>query len=94
MATLRRFPVVVEVFGWDEALLGASAGDPEALVGEIQLAVPAETGLRCSVGVGHSKLQAKLATGFPKGPSRGAPCFLPPHRAGPLDAAAPAHPLG
>ncbi len=40
MATLRSFPVVVEVLGWDEAFLGADTDDPEALAREIQAARP------------------------------------------------------
>lgn len=47
---MRRFPVTVEVVGWDEAFLGARTDDPEALVADIQRAVTAETGLSCSVG--------------------------------------------
>jgi DNA polymerase-4 len=66
METLRKFPVVVEVLGWDEAVLGAHTGDPEGLAVDIQRAVTAETGLSCSVGVGDNKLRAKLATGFAK----------------------------
>jgi DNA polymerase-4 len=66
MATLRGFPVVVEVMGWDEAFLAARTADPEALAAEIQRAVRAETGLACSIGIGQNKLQAKLATGFAK----------------------------
>src|SRR5688500_10415514 len=31
MATLRSFPAVVEVWGWDEAFVGAETDDPEAL---------------------------------------------------------------
>jgi DNA polymerase-4 len=66
MATLRELPVVVEVIGWDEAFLGATTDDPEALAADIQHAVTAETGLSCSVGIGDNKLRAKLATGFGK----------------------------
>jgi DNA polymerase IV len=66
MATLREFPVVVEVLGWDEAFLGAHTDDPEALASYLQHAVTAETGLNCSVGIGDNKLRAKLATGFAK----------------------------
>ena len=36
MATLRSFPVVVEVWGWDEAFVGATTDDPEALAHEIK----------------------------------------------------------
>ncbi|MGW0733154.1 DNA polymerase IV [Streptomyces sp. NPDC002851] len=66
MATLRRFPVVVEVLGWDEAFLGVRTDDPEALAAEIQEAVREATGLSCSVGIGDNTLRAKLATGFAK----------------------------
>lgn len=66
MATLRIFPVVVEVLGWDEAFLGAHTTDPEELATDVQRAVTAETGLSCSVGIGDNKLRAKLATGFAK----------------------------
>jgi DNA polymerase IV len=66
MATLRQFPAVVEVLGWDEAFLGANTGDPEALAGDVQRAVRRATGLACSVGIGDNRLRAKLATGFAK----------------------------
>ncbi|MER6768061.1 MULTISPECIES: DNA polymerase IV [Amycolatopsis] len=66
MARLREFPVVVEVLGWDEAFLGATAGDPEALAAEIRRGIEEETGLSSSVGIGDNKLRAKLATGFAK----------------------------
>ena len=66
MATLRRFPVVVEVWGWDEAFLGARTNDPEALAMQLRAAVLEETGLSCSVGIGDNKQRAKLATGFAK----------------------------
>ncbi|GAB2992152.1 DNA polymerase IV [Amycolatopsis acidiphila] len=66
MATLRTFPVVVEVVGWDEAFVGASTDDPEALAAEIRRAVMAESGMSCSVGIGDNKLRAKIATGFAK----------------------------
>jgi DNA polymerase-4 len=66
MITLRRFPAVVEVLGWDEAFLGAHIGDPEALAAEVRRAVKLATGLVCSVGIGDNRLRAKLATGFAK----------------------------
>src|SRR4051794_38164795 len=59
MAVLRSFPVVVEVLGWDEAFVGASTDDPEALAQAIRARVRAETGLSCAVGIGETKLQAK-----------------------------------
>jgi DNA polymerase IV len=66
MDTLRTFPVVVEVLGWDEAFLGAHTADPQTLAADVRGAVTAETGLSCSVGIGDNKLRAKLATGFAK----------------------------
>ena len=39
METLRSFPVVVEVWGWDEAAVGADTDHPEALAAELQQAV-------------------------------------------------------
>lgn len=66
MATLREFPVVVEVIGWDEAFLGVATDEPEALAADVRRAVLDETGLHCSVGIGDNKLRAKLATGFAK----------------------------
>ncbi|HTS15763.1 MAG TPA: DNA polymerase IV, partial [Candidatus Sulfotelmatobacter sp.] len=66
MATLRTFPVVVEVLGWDEAFLAAETDDPEHLAGQLQRAVLERTGLRCSIGIGENKLHAKQATGFAK----------------------------
>ncbi|MGW5192311.1 DNA polymerase IV [Kribbella sp. NPDC004138] len=66
MDTLRSFPVVVEVWGWDECFVGAETDDPEALALELRTAVAARTGLTCSVGIGDNKTRAKLATGFAK----------------------------
>jgi DNA polymerase-4 len=66
MTVLRRLPVVVEVLGWDEAFLGARTSDPEALAAKVQRVVEDETGLSCSVGIGDTRLRAKLATGFAK----------------------------
>jgi DNA polymerase-4 len=66
MEVLRSFPVVVEVWGWDEAALGAETEAPEALAAAIRDRVLAETGLSCSIGIGDNKLRAKVATGFAK----------------------------
>ncbi|HEY6739925.1 MAG TPA: DNA polymerase IV [Actinopolymorphaceae bacterium] len=66
MATLREFPAVVEVLGWDEAFLGMETSDPVAVAEEIRRAVRERTRLECTVGVGDNKLRAKLATGFGK----------------------------
>ena len=66
MATLRTFPVAVEVWGWDEAFLGADTDDPLALAQAIRAAVLDRTRLSCAVGVGDTRLLAKTATGFAK----------------------------
>jgi DNA polymerase-4 len=67
MATLRAVPaVVVEVWGWDEAFVGAVTDEPEELAREMQAGVHQETGLTCAVGIGETRLQAKTATGFAK----------------------------
>ncbi len=66
MATLRTFPVVVEVWGWDEAFLGARTADPEQLAADIKQRVTDATGLSCAVGIGETRLLAKTATGFAK----------------------------
>ncbi|TMR06969.1 DNA polymerase IV, partial [Nonomuraea turkmeniaca] len=66
MAVLREFPVRLEVWGWDEAFIGVTTDDPEALAADLQQAVRARTDLSCSVGIGDNKHQAKLASGFAK----------------------------
>jgi DNA polymerase-4 len=66
MTILRSFPVVVEVWGWDEAFLGATTDDPEALASSIKAAVFEGASLTCAVGIGDSRLLAKTATGFAK----------------------------
>ncbi|ADB35888.1 DNA-directed DNA polymerase [Kribbella flavida DSM 17836] len=66
MDALRSFPVVVEVWGWDECFVGASTDDPEQLAAELRAAVLDRTGLTCSIGIGDNKVRAKLATGFAK----------------------------
>lgn len=71
MEVLRRFPVRVEVLGWDEAFLAADTDDPERLAREIRSAI-AELNLTCSIGIGDNKLRAKLATGFAKSVGKGA----------------------
>jgi DNA polymerase-4 len=66
MATLGRFPANLQVYGWDEAFLGADLDDPAALAVDLQRAMLAETGLRCTVGIGDNKLTAKTAARFGK----------------------------
>jgi DNA polymerase-4 len=64
--TLRTFPAVVEVAGWDEAFLAVETDDPEELAERIQGAVLERTELWCSIGIGDDKLRAKIASGFAK----------------------------
>lgn len=66
MATLRTFPVTVQVWGWDEAFVGATTDDPEGLARDLQGAVLGATRLHCAIGIGETKLQAKTATKFAK----------------------------
>ncbi|WP_433291083.1 DNA polymerase IV [Actinoplanes sp. CA-030573] len=66
MATLRDFPVRVEVWGLDEAFLGGEIADPAALAGELTAALLERTGLTCAIGIGRNKNQAKIAARFAK----------------------------
>lgn len=66
MALLRDLGHPVEVWGWDEAYLGADVDDPVPLAEQIRTVIAAETGLSCSVGVSDNKQRAKVATGFAK----------------------------
>jgi DNA polymerase-4 len=66
MAVLRSFGHPVEVWGWDEAFVGADVADPELLARDIRARVLAETRLSCAVGIGETRLLAKTATGFAK----------------------------
>ena len=61
MDTLRSFPVVVEVWGWDECFVGAETDDPEALAAELRAAVVERTGLTCSIGIGDNKTPSSSA---------------------------------
>jgi DNA polymerase-4 len=72
MGLLRDLGHPVEVWGWDEAYLGADVPDPYALAERIRDVVAAETGLSCSVGISDNKQRAKVATGFGKPRARGA----------------------
>jgi DNA polymerase-4 len=65
MAVLARFAAELETWGWDEAFLEVS-GSPGLVARDIQLALHAETGLSCSVGIGDNKLRAKMASSFAK----------------------------
>jgi nucleotidyltransferase/DNA polymerase involved in DNA repair len=66
MGLLRDLGHPVEVWGWDEAYVGLSAGDPAELAEQIRTVVASETGLSCSVGISDNKQRAKVATGFAK----------------------------
>jgi DNA polymerase IV len=66
MGLLRDFGHRVEVWGWDEAYVGADVDDPVQLAEQIREVVSAGTGLSCSVGISDNKQRAKVATGFGK----------------------------
>src|ERR1700712_1176890 len=66
MVLLRDLGHPLEVWGWDEAYLGADVEDPDALAGEIREVVTSATGLSCSVGISDNKQRAQVATGFAK----------------------------
>lgn len=67
LRTLRQFPgAVVEPLGWDEAFVGVAVDDPVATAHALQSAVLTATRLHCSVGIGDTKVRAKVATGFGK----------------------------
>jgi DNA polymerase-4 len=67
MSTLRSLDgVVVEVLGWDEAFVGVTTADPKAFARQLQAEVLAATRLHCSVGIGDTKVRAKIATNFGK----------------------------
>ncbi len=61
MDVLRSFGHEVEVWGWDEAFVGAATDDPVGLAHTVRDAVLARTGLSCAVGVGETRLLAKTA---------------------------------
>ena len=69
MGLLRDIGHPVEVWGWDEAYVGAElddSQDPIKLAEQIREVVAAGTGLSCSVGISDNKQRAKVATGFGK----------------------------
>lgn len=66
MGLLRDLGHPLEVWGWDEAYVGLTAGDPVELAEQIRAVVSSETGLSCSVGISDNKQRAKVATGFAK----------------------------
>ena len=67
MATLRAYPgATVELLGWDEAFVGIDSDDPEGTAADLQARVLEATGLHCSIGIGDTKVRAKIATDFGK----------------------------
>jgi len=66
MQTLRSYPAVVQVAGWDEAFMDVEAEVPEELARDVQRAVHDRTSLWCSIGIGDNRLRAKLASAFGK----------------------------
>jgi DNA polymerase IV len=69
MGILRDLGHPVEVWGWDEAYVGADlpdSEDPITLAERIREVVATGTGLSCSVGISDNKQRAKVATGFGK----------------------------
>lgn len=67
MEVLRGMPgAVVEVLGWDEAFVGVTTDDPLAYAQSIRAAVLEATDLHCSVGIGDTRVRAKIATDFGK----------------------------
>ncbi len=69
MATLKTFPAIVEVAGWDEAFMEVLSEDSGSLARAVQRAVLERTSLWCSIGIGDNKLRAKIASdmGKPQG---------------------------
>jgi DNA polymerase-4 len=65
MNLLRDLGHPVEVWGWDEAYVGANVNDPMPLAEQIREVV-GQTQLSCSVGISDNKQRAKVATGFGK----------------------------
>jgi DNA polymerase IV len=66
MGLLRDLGYPLEVWGWDEAYLGADVADAGELAERIRTVIADETGLSCSVGISDNKQRAKVATGFGK----------------------------
>ena len=66
MGLLRDLGHPVEVWGWDEAYVGADVDDPVGLAEQIRTVTSFQTGLSCSVGISDNKQRAKVATGFAK----------------------------
>ncbi|GAA2064895.1 DNA polymerase IV [Williamsia deligens] len=71
MSVLRGLGHPVEVWGWDEAYLGADVDDPHALAATVIKRIRDETGLTCAVGISDNKQRAKMATNFAKAQAPG-----------------------
>src|SRR3954463_2383790 len=65
MTLLRDLGHPVEVWGWDEAYVGAAVDNPVRLAEQIREVI-GQTELSCSVGISDNKQRAKVATGFGK----------------------------
>jgi DNA polymerase IV len=65
MNLLRDLGHPVEVWGWDEAYVGADVDNPIQLAEQIREVI-GQTELSCSVGISDNKQRAKVATGFGK----------------------------
>ena len=66
MNLLRGLGYPVEVWGWDEAYVGADVDDPIELAERVRTTIAAEAHLSCSVGISDNKQRAKVATGLAK----------------------------
>ncbi len=66
MDVLRTFGHPLEVWGWDEAVLGARVDQPLVLAEQLRTALLEATEFTCAVGVGDTKERAKMATRFAK----------------------------
>ena len=66
MSTLRSFPSVVQMAGWDEVFMEVLTDEPEQLARDVQRAVLDRTRLWCSIGVGDNRLRAKIASDMAK----------------------------
>jgi len=66
MNLLRGLGYPIEVWGWDEAYVGADVDDPIDLAERIRTTIAAEAHLSCSVGISNNKQRAKVATGLAK----------------------------
>ena len=66
MNLLRGLGYPIEVWGWDEAYVGADVDEPIDLAERIRTTIAAEAHLSCSVGISDNKQRAKVATGLAK----------------------------